>query len=187
MIAIEDRRFYTHQGVDYTGIARALSQDVLRRRAAQGGSTITQQFVKNALGPRATVGLPEAARGRPRLHLERKWSKEKILTQYLNTVYFGNGAYGVEAAARAYFGDGDEPEERANATKDTPGVTVAPTTTTPDENQDPDVRESRVLSPAEAALLAGMISSPTMYDPIQHSVAARNRATWSCRACSTRR
>ena len=169
VIAIEDRRFYTHQGVDYTGIARALSQDVLRRRAAQGGSTITQQFVKNALsaqGDRSVFQkLREAALA---YHLERKWSKEKILTQYLNTVYFGNGAYGVEAAARTYFGDGDEPEERANATKDTPGVTVAPTTTTPDENQDPDVRESRVLSPAEAALLAGMISSPSMYDPIEH-------------------
>jgi penicillin-binding protein 1A len=176
VIAIEDRRFYTHQGVDYTGIARALWQDVLRRRAAQGGSTITQQFVKNALsaqGDRSVFQkLREAALA---YHLERKWSKEKILTQYLNTVYFGNGAYGVEAAARTYFGDGDEPEERANATEDTPGVTVAPTTTTPDENQNPDVRESRVLSPAEAALLAGMISSPSMYDPIQHPVAARTR------------
>ena len=58
-------------------------------------------------------------------HLERKWSKEKILTQYLNTVYFGNGAYGVEAAARTYFGDGDEPDERQSATDDA-GVTLAP-------------------------------------------------------------
>ena len=115
VIAIEDRRFYEHEGVDYTGIARALWQDVLRRRAAQGGSTITQQFVKNALsaqGDRSVFQkLREAALA---YHLERKWSKEKILTQYLNTVYFGNGAYGVEAAVRTYFGDGDEPDERAD-------------------------------------------------------------------------
>ena len=168
VIAIEDRRFYSHKGVDYTGIARALSQDVLRRQAAQGGSTITQQFVKNALsaqGDRSVFQkLREAALA---YHLERKWSKEKILTQYLNTVYFGNGAYGVEAAARTYFGDGDEPDERASATDDA-GVTLqrrhdhgrgARTRT----------RASRdVLSPAEAALLAGMISSPSMYDPLQH-------------------
>src|SRR5215212_6014036 len=113
VIAIEDRRFYSHTGVDYTGIARAFGQDILKRRAAQGGSTITQQFVKNALaaqGDRSVFQkLREAALA---YHLERKWSKEKILTQYLNTVYFGNGAYGIEAAVRTYFGDGDEPDER---------------------------------------------------------------------------
>jgi penicillin-binding protein 1A len=176
VIAIEDRRFYSHEGVDYTGIARALTQDVLRRKAAQGGSTITQQFVKNALsaqGDRTVFQkLREAALA---YHLERKWSKEKILTQYLNTVYFGNGAYGVEAAARTYFGDGDEPEERESATDDA-GVTLQPPpTSTEEEETDPDVRESRVLSPAEAALLAGMISSPSMYDPLEHQGAARQR------------
>jgi penicillin-binding protein 1A len=176
VIAIEDRRFYQHHGVDYTGIARALTQDVLRRKAAQGGSTITQQFVKNALsaqGDRSVFQkLREAALA---YHLERKWSKEKILTQYLNTVYFGNGAYGVEAAARTYFGDGDEPDERSTSTNDA-GVTLQPPpTTTTEEQTDPDARESRVLSPAEAALLAGMISSPSMYDPLQHPVAARQR------------
>jgi penicillin-binding protein 1A len=175
VIAIEDRRFYTHEGVDYTGIARALTQDILRRRAAQGGSTITQQFVKNALsaqGDRTVFQkLREAALA---YHLERKWSKEKILTQYLNTVYFGNGAYGVEAAARTYFGNGDEPDERESATNDA-GVTLAPAPTPTQEEQDPDARESRVLSPAEAALLAGMISSPSMYDPLQHQAAARQR------------
>ena len=81
--------------------------------AAQGGSTITQQFVKNALsaqGDRSVFQkLREAALA---YHLERKWSKEKVLTQYLNTVYFGNGAYGVESAARTYFGDDDAPARR---------------------------------------------------------------------------
>jgi penicillin-binding protein 1A len=174
VIAIEDRRFYSHEGVDLMGIGRALVQDIRQRSAAQGGSTITQQFVKNALsaqGDRTVFQkLREAALA---YHLERKWPKEKILTQYLNTVYFGNGAYGVEAAARTYFGDGDEPEERESATDDA-GVTLqAPTVL--EEEPDPDRRESSNLSPAEAALLAGMIQSPTYYDPIERPTAAQNR------------
>jgi penicillin-binding protein 1A len=153
VIAIEDQRFYSHHGVDYKGIARALEQDVLRRRAAQGGSTITQQFVKNALSAQNHRSVFEKLREAAlAYHLERKWSKEKILTQYLNTVYFGNGAYGVEAAARTYFGGNQS-----------------------DEPPDQETRDARVMSPAEAALLAGMISSPSMYDPLQHPVAARQR------------
>src|SRR5215210_2873640 len=172
VIAIEDRRFYSHKGVDYTGIARALVQDVLKRRAAQGGSTITQQFVKNALDASADRSvfqkLREAALA---YHLERKWPKEKILTQYLNTVYFGNGAYGIEAAVRTYFGDGDEPNERAGA--DDAGVSYTPPVV--EETQDPDAREAIDVAPHEAALLAGMIASPTMYDPVQHPQAATAR------------
>ncbi len=187
VIAIEDRRFYSHEGVDYTGIARALSQDVLRRRAAQGGSTITQQFVKNALSAQSDRSvfqkLREAALA---YHLERKWSKEKILTQYLNTVYFGNGAYGVESAARTYFGDGDEPEELSSAAPEA-GVTLKPPAPEQDEEEtDRDARESRFLSPAEAALLAGMIASPSMYDPLAEPAggppAARPRALADARA-----
>jgi penicillin-binding protein 1A len=173
VIAIEDRRFYSHTGVDYTGIARAFGQDVLKRRAAQGGSTITQQFVKNALaaqGDRSVFQkLREAALA---YHLERKWSKEKILTQYLNTVYFGNGAYGIESAVRTYFGAGDPPSEREGAV-DT-GVSYTPPVA-PDEQPDPDARESLNVAPHEAALLAGMISSPSMYDPVQHPHAALAR------------
>ena len=172
VIAIEDRRFYGHKGVDYAGIARALVQDVLKRRAAQGGSTITQQFVKNALdaqGDRSVFQkLREAALA---YHLERQWPKEKILTQYLNTVYFGNGAYGIEAAVRTYFGDGDEPEERAGA--DDAGVSYTPPVV--QEEQDPDAREAVNVAPHEAALLAGMIASPSMYDPVTNPEAARAR------------
>jgi penicillin-binding protein 1A len=172
VIAIEDRRFYGHTGVDYTGIARALVQDVLKRRAAQGGSTITQQFVKNALDAQADRSvfqkLREAALA---YHLERNWSKDKILTQYLNTVYFGNGAYGIEAAVRTYFGDGDEPDERAGA--DDAGVSYTPPVV--EEQQDPNAREAIDVAPHEAALLAGMIASPTMYDPVQHPQAATAR------------
>ena len=172
VIAVEDRRFYTHKGVDYTGIARALVQDVLQRRAAQGGSTITQQFVKNALDAQADRSVFQKLRESAlAYHLERQWPKEKILTQYLNTVYFGNGAYGIEAAVRTYFGDGDEPEERAGA--DDAGVSYTPPVV--EEEQDPDAREAVDVAPHEAALLAGMIASPSMYDPIAHPEAAKAR------------
>jgi penicillin-binding protein 1A len=172
VIAIEDRRFYGHKGVDYTGIARALVQDILQRRAAQGGSTITQQFVKNALDAQADRSVFQKLRESAlAYHLERQWSKEKILTQYLNTVYFGNGAYGIEAAVRTYFGDGDEAEERAGA--DDAGVSYTPPVV--EEEQDPDAREAVDVAPHEAALLAGMIASPSMYDPIQHPKAAAAR------------
>ena len=149
--------------MDYTGIARALGQDILQRRAAQGGSTITQQFVKNALaaqGDRSVFQkLREAALA---YHLERKWSKEKILTQYLNTVYFGNGAYGIESAVRTYFGTGDPPSEREGAA-DT-GVSYTPPVA-PEDQPDPNAREAMNVAPHEAALLAGMISSPTHVRP----------------------
>jgi penicillin-binding protein 1A len=153
VIAIEDKRFYEHHGVDYRGIARAVVQDVLRKRAAQGASTITQQFVKNALeaqGKRTVFEkLREAALA---YHLERQWSKDKILTQYLNTIYFGNGAYGIESAARTYFGHGGSDVYDPNAPK-----------------------EASSLAPWQAAYLAGMIASPSAYDPVAHPVASHAR------------
>src|SRR5207253_1972764 len=93
------------------GMARALWSDVSNRGTVQGGSTITQQFVKNAyLTSQKTIGrkLFEAALA---WQLEQKWTKDQILTAYLNTVYFGNGAYGAEQASRIYF------HHRANAMK----------------------------------------------------------------------
>ena len=93
VVAIEDQRFYEHSGVDFQGIARAVWQDVTSGSAQQGASTITQQFVKNALAAQdsRTVfqKLREAALA---YHLERQWSKDKILTEYLNEIYFGEGA-----------------------------------------------------------------------------------------------
>jgi penicillin-binding protein 1A len=103
IVAVEDKRFYEHRGVDVRGMARALWSDVSNRGTVQGGSTITQQFVKNAyLTSQKTIGrkLFEAALA---WQLEQKWSKDQILTAYLNTVYFGNGAYGAEQASRIYF------------------------------------------------------------------------------------
>lgn len=107
VLASEDRTFFEHNGIDPTGIARALVQDVISGSdSTQGGSTITQQYVKNVyLSKERTVTrkLKEAALA---VKLERKFTKTEILERYLNEVYFGRGAYGVEAAARAYFGTG---------------------------------------------------------------------------------
>ena len=103
IVASEDKRFYEHRGVDLRGMGRALWADVSSHGAVQGGSTITQQFVKNAyLTSQKSVGrkLIEAALA---WQLEQRWSKDRILTAYLNTVYFGNGAYGVQQASKIYF------------------------------------------------------------------------------------
>ena len=153
IIAIEDKRFYTNDGVDLRGIGRALYQDVLAQKAVQGGSTIAQQFVKNALAAQdrrtVFVKLREAAMA---YHLTRQWSKQKILRNYLNSIYFGNGAYGIESAARTYFG-----------------------------SQHTGCESNRIrpcaaqLEPAEAALIAGVVASPGAYDPIAHPVAAKTR------------
>jgi penicillin-binding protein 1A len=154
IIAIEDRRFYTNEGVDLRGIGRALYQDVVQKKVVQGGSTITQQFVKNALAAQDQRTLFQKLREAAlAYHLTRKWSKEKILGNYLNTIYFGNGAYGIEAAARTYF----QPSH--------PGCDV--------KGKEPSCAAQ--LLPHEAALLAGMVSSPSGYDPIAHPEASRQR------------
>jgi penicillin-binding protein 1A len=104
IVATEDKRFYEHRGIDIRGMGRALWADIRHKGTVQGGSTITQQFVKNQLTGSAhsvTRKLKEAALA---WQLEQQWSKDKILTAYLNTIYFGNGAYGIERAARTYFG-----------------------------------------------------------------------------------
>jgi penicillin-binding protein 1A len=103
IVAIEDKRFYEHRGVDVHGIVRAVWQDVRNKRVVEGGSTITQQFVKNTyVKSQRSISrkLKEAALA---WQLEQRWSKDRILTAYLNTIYFGNGAYGVQQAALTYF------------------------------------------------------------------------------------
>jgi penicillin-binding protein 1A len=103
IVATEDKRFYEHNGVDVRGILRAVWNDV-RGRPVQGGSTITQQYIKNVVNggaPTISRKLREAALA---WQLEKRWKKDQILTAYLNTVYFGNGAYGVEQACKVYFG-----------------------------------------------------------------------------------
>ena len=103
-VAIEDKRFYQHKGVDPFGIARAIVVNIRGGALEQGASTITQQLARNIyLSRRKTIArkLQEAVLA---LALERKFTKQQILEMYLNEVYYGSGAYGVEAAAQTYFG-----------------------------------------------------------------------------------
>jgi penicillin-binding protein 1A len=140
-IAIEDRRFYHHYGVDPLGLARAVIADVLHRGVQQGGSTITQQLAKNLfLTPQRTLWrkMQELVLA---LWIERKFSKNEILELYLNRVYFGSGAYGVEAAAQRYFG-----------------------------------KPARDVKLAEAAMLAGLVKSPTRLAPSRNPDGAERRA-----------
>ena len=121
----------------------------------QGASTIEQQFIKNALQAQSHRTIFEKLREAAlAFQLSHKWSKEKIITAYLNTIYFGNGAYGIEAAAQTYFGH------------DVNHLGCG------QPNHELCVQE---LQPWEAALLAGIIQSPTAYDPAEHPLAARER------------
>jgi penicillin-binding protein 1A len=112
VVATEDRTFFTNAGIDASSMARALISNVNSGQIAQGGSTITQQLVKNRYfrTPAKSLDrkLKEAAIA---VRLTNEWSKDKILEEYLNTVYFGEGSYGIKAAARRYF---DVPIEQLN-------------------------------------------------------------------------
>jgi penicillin-binding protein 1A len=104
VMAIEDRRFYTHFGVDPIGLGRAMVENIMQGRLSQGGSTLTQQLAKNLfLKPERTIErkVQEVLLA---LWLEHKFTKDQILEMYLNRVYFGSGSYGVDAASRRYFG-----------------------------------------------------------------------------------
>ena len=107
VVAIEDKRFYEHGGVDYVGIVRAAIADIRARKAVQGASTITQQLVRNLyknVSSERTVDrkLKEVCLARK---LDLAWSKSRILTSYMNQVFYGNRAYGIEAAAQTYFSE----------------------------------------------------------------------------------
>ncbi len=103
IVAIEDKRFYEHRGVDIHGILRAVWADVRSKQVVEGGSTITQQFVKNTYTKNQRSIARKLKEAALAWQLEQRWSKDRILTAYLNTIYFGNGAYGVEQAAQTYF------------------------------------------------------------------------------------
>src|SRR4051812_36649256 len=140
-IAIEDRRFYSHYGVDPLGIARAVVANILHRGVSQGGSTLTQQLAKNLFLTQERTMARKLQEAELALWLERKHSKAELLELYLNRVYFGSGAYGVEAAAQRYFG------------KSAKNVTIA-----------------------EAAMLAGLVKSPTRLAPNRNPEGAEARA-----------
>src|SRR5215470_10874375 len=157
VVSIEDSRFYEHNGVDFQGIGRALVKDILSQSAAQGASTITEQFVKNALEAEGSRTILEKFREAALAYrLERHWTKDKILTEYLNTIYFGEGAYGIEAAARTYFG-----KELAREGTPCGG-----------DGEDPC---AKVLTPPQAAMLAGIIASPSAFSPRINPQAATDR------------
>jgi penicillin-binding protein 1A len=140
-VAIEDRRFYSHYGIDPFGILRAASANLMRRGVAQGGSTISQQLAKNLFLTQERTLTRKVQEAVLALWLERKLDKTQILEMYLNRVYFGAGAYGVEAAAQRYF---HKPAKR--------------------------------LSVAEAAMLAGLVRSPSRLAPSRNPDGARRRA-----------
>jgi membrane peptidoglycan carboxypeptidase len=153
IVAIEDRRFFDHHGVDWAGTVRAAVTNQMSGEIAQGGSTLTQQYVKNYLVHVVAAGDPvkqaKAIEQTPArklreiriaLQVEKQISKEEVLARYLNVVPYGNQAYGIAAASRTYFN------------------------TTPDQ-----------LTIAQAALLAGMVNSPSALNPESNPGEAFNR------------
>jgi penicillin-binding protein 1A len=159
VVAIEDERFYEHSGVDIKAILRAARSNVSAGGISEGGSTITQQYVGNVFLDRADQSayrkIEEIFMSR---RFEQQFTKDFILLQYLNWVYFGNGAYGVEAAARQYFGP--------------PTCERATSATDPDDRDCLKVSELEV---EQAALLAGLIQRPSAFDPYVNEDGARER------------
>jgi 1A family penicillin-binding protein len=103
VVAVEDARFYEHGGIDVRGIARALVKDVVKRRLAEGGSTITQQLIKNRHLSGAKTIERKLEEAKLAMEYEKKYSKKQILEMYFNEIYYGNGAWGIAQAARLYF------------------------------------------------------------------------------------
>ena len=140
-VAIEDRRFYDHYGVDPIGMSRALLRDVAGGGGMEGGSTLTQQLAKNLFLTQERTLPRKIQEAILAFWLERRYSKDQILELYLNRVYFGSGAYGVEAAAQKYFG-----------------------------------KSARFVTLSEAAVLAGLMKSPTKLAPNRNLKGANERA-----------
>jgi len=160
-IAIEDRRFYSHRGVDPLGITRALVADVIHRGTAQGGSTITQQLAKNLFLTQERTVTRKLQEIVLALWLEHKFSKTQILELYLNRVYFGAGAYGIEGAAQRYFGKSARHLTLAEAAM-LAGLVQAPSRLAPSRNPTgaerraalvlADMVELKMVAPASAKL-----------------------------------
>lgn len=171
VLAIEDRRFYDHMGVDLIGITRAMARNVMAGRIVQGGSTITQQLAKNLfLTPERTIKrkVQEVLLS---LWLEEKFTKDQILTLYLNRVYLGAGTYGVDAAARRYFGHGAEslkPFEAAMLA----GLLKAPSRLNPVAN--PKKAEARARIVLAAMVDAGFLTEVERRRVVSGGVVALN-------------
>ncbi|WP_173932562.1 transglycosylase domain-containing protein [Chelativorans sp. Marseille-P2723] len=175
VIAIEDRRFYSHFGIDPIGLARAMVENVIQGRLTQGGSTITQQLAKNLfLEPDRTIErkVQEVLLA---LWLEHKYNKDQILEMYLNRVYFGSGAYGVEAASQRYFHKSAHDVTLAEAAL-LAGLLKAPSRLSP--ARDPNAAEERAQVVLSAMRSQGMIGDSELAAAIS-APATRAAAYWS--------
>lgn len=146
-IAVEDQSFWNNPGYDITGIARAALDDMTRGHVVGGGSTITQQLIKNSIVGNQVTAVRKLQEIVLAPEISRHYTKEQILNMYLNTTYYGEQSYGAEAAAITYFGLKDKPNQPAAAQLDI----------------------------AQAATLAGIPSSPIARDPLLHPQAALMR------------
>ncbi len=156
VVAAEDERFYEHQGVDPFGVVRAAYRD-LSGQHLQGGSTITQQYVKNVYVGSERTPLRKLREAALAVRLEQHLSKDEILTRYLNSLYLGNGTYGVQAASKFYFGVPVDELDRDPATG----------------------QRSASLGLARAATLAGIAPAPSLWNPLTNQKLARERQLYT--------
>lgn len=155
VLATEDRRFYSHFGMDLKGIARAFVVNIAKGRMAQGGSTITQQLAKNLFLSRERTIKRKIQELILSFQLEYELDKDEILSAYLNRVYLGSGSYGIDAAARVYFGKtAQELDIRESAT--IAGLLKAPSRYSPNSN--PELSEQRTAVVMKAMADAGYIT-----------------------------
>ncbi len=163
VIAIEDRRFYEHGGVDLWGVGRAIVVNVASGSLRQGASTITQQLARNLLLSQERSFVRKAREALLALELERRFGKDQILTLYLNRVYFGGGAYGVDAAARRFFG---KPATEVNLWEAAllAGVLQAPSRLAPDRNPEDAAARARLV--LKAMVEAGFVSPEAANEPM---------------------
>ncbi len=183
-VAIEDRRFYDHPGFDAIGIARAMVTDVLRGHAAQGASTITQQLARNLFLSSDQTVERKAQELVYAIQLERAFSKRQILALYLSRVYFGSGAYGIEAAARRFFG---EPAARLTLRQAATlaAVLKSPSGYSPIEQPDRSAERTRLVLDAmvdtgaiSAAQRERALASPLHLHPTDPTLPAQYFVDW---------
>jgi penicillin-binding protein 1A len=153
-IAIEDRRFYEHPGIDVIGVGRAILRNVIRGGFAQGGSTLTQQLAKNLFLTQERTASRKIQEAILALWLERSYGKDQILELYLNRVYFGAGAYGIEAAAQRYYGKPAREISMAEAAV-LAGLVQAPSRLAP--NRNPEAAQARAQLVLTAMAEQGLI------------------------------
>ena len=175
VIAIEDRRFHSHFGVDPIGLARAMGANLVEGRLVQGGSTLTQQLAKNLFLNADRTVERKVQEVLLALWLERKHTKAQILEMYLNRVYFGSGAYGVEAASRRYF-DKSARDVTLSEAALLAGLLKAPSRLSP--ARDPKAAEARAQLVLSAMAEQGMIGGSEMTAAIS-APATRAAAYWT--------